>query len=95
MPREVQNRLRYGIQPPSNSEQRKDSSDHSLGGGDDVIYTQYDLSPSHGFLHLHKASTENTAFQERTTLPELLGPERIEQGIILPLYHLFRDACLT
>ena len=75
--------------------ERRDSSDHSLGGGDDVIFTQHDLSPSHGFLHLLKASTENTALQERTTLLELLVPERIEQGIILPLYHLFRDACLT
>ena len=37
-----------------------------------MIWIQYSLRPSHDFPHLHKASTENTAFQERIALPGLL-----------------------
>jgi hypothetical protein len=41
-----------------------------------LYHTYFNLRPSNGFSHLHKASTENTASQEGIALPGLLGPER-------------------
>jgi len=44
-----------------------------------VIYVQYDLRPSHGFPHSHKASTENTASQEKSPCQGCSDPSESSQ----------------
>jgi hypothetical protein len=44
---------------------------------------------------LHKASTKNTAPWEKIALPGLLGPERIEPGIIPPFVSSFWGCLLN
>jgi hypothetical protein len=47
--------------PLGGAEEEQLASSTRMRGLVMMIYTQYNQRPSHGFPHLHKASTENTA----------------------------------